>query len=70
MDANNTWIALIPETSCAVKAAIPNNGGIYNSMGYLIIEPPTPSIPDIKEPINPIKNITTIKVMSILMPSF
>ena len=30
IDANNTCTALIPETSWAVNATIPNIGGIYN----------------------------------------
>ena len=42
------------------KCDKPNIGGIYSSIGYLIIDPPTPNIPDKNEPINPSANITII----------
>jgi hypothetical protein len=56
----------MPETSCAVKAANPNKGGIYKSMGYFMIDPPIPSIPEINDPMKPIKKMMIIKVRSIV----
>jgi len=52
----------------AVNAVNPNNGGMYKSIGYLIIEPPIPTIPEIKEPTNPIKKSVSINAKSILFP--
>ena len=40
------------------------------SIGYLIIDPPTPNIPDKNEPINPRANMTIINMKSIVFPSF
>src|SRR5690606_24530956 len=60
----------IPDTSWAENAAIPNNGGIYNSKGYLIIEPPTPSKPERNDPMNPIANMTKIKLKDNISISF
>src|SRR5699024_4468738 len=64
----NTRIALSTDTSCAVKVANPKTGGMYNNIGYLTIEPPIPSIPDIKEPTKPIKNKIIISENSIKNP--
>ena len=52
------------------KCDNPNNGGIYNNIGYLIIDPPTPNIPDKNDPINPRANMTIINMRSIVFPSF
>src|SRR5690606_26854997 len=54
---------------CAVNVTRPNKGGIYNNIGYFIIEPPTPNIPDKNEPMNPIANKTKKNVTSIFTPS-
>src|SRR5699024_4427639 len=60
--AKSTWTALIPETSCAVRADNPSSGGMYNNIGYLTIDPPIPTIPEINEPMKPTKNSTTINM--------
>lgn len=40
------------------KCCKPNSGGIYNNIGYLTIDPPIPTIPEMNDPANPIRNNT------------
>jgi hypothetical protein len=62
-------MAVIPDTSCAVKCPMPSITGMYSNIGKLIIAPPIPNIPEINEPTKPMRKIVMIKLMSIL-PSF